>query len=94
MIIEKGQPLSNVEDDYWRTLVYRSHGVNNISSPVCKRTVGEVILELMTRVKDSIKDELVCVLLIFFCFLNDIRCKLIYVHTNHFSFRPLVLASR
>ena len=62
MIIEKGQPISNVEDNYWRTLVYRSHGVNNISSPVCKRTVGEVILELMTRVEGSIKVELVCVL--------------------------------
>ena len=53
-VVDKGQPLTCVDDEFFRKLVYRSHGVQSISNPVCKKTVREVLIELMTLIQDRI----------------------------------------
>jgi len=39
MIVDKGLPLSCVDDGFFRKLVYGSHGLEQCGNPVCKQTV-------------------------------------------------------
>ena len=61
LIVDKDAPISCVNDEFYRTLVYRSHGIVNPGRPVCKKTVREIMIELMGLVEDDVKKELVCI---------------------------------
>jgi len=62
MIVDKGEPLSCVDEEFYRKLVYRSYGVVKCDNPVCKKTVRAVLVELMGLVEDKVKIELVCLI--------------------------------
>ena len=49
-VVDKGQPLTRVDDEFFRKLVYRSHGVQSISNPVCKKTVKQKNRKLISTV--------------------------------------------
>ena len=40
MVVDKNQPLTNVDDTYWRSLVYGRHGYAEEEAAVCKKQFG------------------------------------------------------
>ena len=74
MVADKNQPLTNVDDTYWRSLVYGRHGYAEEEAAVCKKTVRLVLLELMGMVEEKIQKELVGYCQIHVCIYHINHC--------------------
>ena len=74
MVVDKNQPLKNVDDTYWRSLVYGRHRYAEAEAVVCKKTVQQVLLELMGMVEEKIRKELVGYCLIHVCIYHINHC--------------------